>query len=260
MKLSISTCAFKFSAENFIKQAKSGLYMWTFTFPEVLHPKEAMRRWHTFTTRITRQWPLIGGVRVMEWHPGRDFVCFQGEIETASHGVHIHLLTDMRLSVDVVRTLSKGIFGRIHVIECKDLSEPARLANYLAKYLSKFMGNRPVSLKGARLWSNWGSWSDTKCKDVCYESGFTNFYTRLKWFCEYGNRYECEIWESPFFLAFEGFYKYWQLTQDKKDLFRALQTAKLFYKSLTREQFEGLDYFFQKQTRKYFPEKETQAF
>ena len=259
MPQTISSVAFKFSTENFIKAAKGDIFLWTFTFREVIHPKEAMKRWNTFSTRIKRYWPTLGGVRVTEWHPGKNWVWDDGELVRGSHGVHIHLVTDMFLPVHIVRAMTEGLFGRINVVRCDDVTEPARLANYLSKYLTKFMSDRPVCLKGARLWADWGSWRGIKCKDVEKVTPFTVFLKRLRWFCGVGNRYECRVCDDPEFRMFEGYYKHWEQTKTQSLLFNALQVARVYYMNLTSERIKELDYFFGEATI-IFPENENEPF
>lgn len=252
--------AAELSMEAFIIQNAPQIYLWTFTFEDALYPKVAMKGWGKFTKRIKRRFPTIGGVRVTEWHPGKIRVVINGEEERLSHGVHIHLITNLWLPVAVVRQLANDIFGRINVKFCDDLSEPRKLATYLSKYLKKEMRDRTLLLKGARLWANWGNWEGVKCKDVEYKTAFSSFYKRLKFFYEDGNRYELGMAGDPRFLAFEGFYKAYQTKKSKGALFKVFRTAREFFNSLSREEFEKLDYFFQEETRKFYPARPTAPF
>ncbi len=62
-----------------------------------------------------------------------------------SHGLHVHLVTNRFIDVNVALVLAKNAgWGRIHVQRI-----PMERAGYLAKYLSK---QRPECLKRWRLW------------------------------------------------------------------------------------------------------------
>lgn len=175
-----SVAAMRLSCEQLIANAvqeNREVYLWTFTFEDAVPPKVATRLWNNFSTRIKRKYPTVGGVRVFEWHPGR-VVADDGERH--SHGIHVHLITDQYLEVGVLRKLAKGLFGRIHVVQAKDLTDAGKLSGYLSKYLRKGFNDRPKCLKGARLWSNWGGWEGTRCKDVEGFSAYREFLRRIR--------------------------------------------------------------------------------
>jgi len=149
--------------------AKKSLFMWTFTFKDVLSIKDTRTRWNYLLTLIKREWPKLCGLRVFELHK--------------SHGLHVHLVTNRFIDVNVARMLAtKAGWGRIHVKRI-----PAERASYLAKYLSK---DRPECLKGWRLWAGFGAWEWTKVKDVIFDSPFSRIYRACKaWLNWTGNNH-----------------------------------------------------------------------
>ena len=157
--------AFLFSAQTLGKQP---LYMWTLTFKEVLDIKDTRKRWNYLLTLIKRRWPELCGLRVFELHK--------------RHGLHVHLVTNRFIDVNVVRLLAtKAGWGRIHVERI-----PAEKAAYLAKYLSK---GRPECFKGWRLWAGFGKWEYTRVKNVIYDSLFSRVYRACKeWLHWTGNK------------------------------------------------------------------------
>ena len=109
------------------------------------------------------------------------------------HGLHVHLVTNRFIDVNVVRALAlKAGWGRIHVKRI-----PAEKAEYLAKYLSK---DRPECLKGWRLWAGFGNWEWTKVKDVVFDSPFSRIYRACKeWLHWTGNK---DFYARSRFVAF----------------------------------------------------------
>jgi hypothetical protein len=105
------------------------------------------------------------GVRVFEMHPG-------SPPHFLSHGLHIHMVVDCFLPVDVVRAIStrKG-FGRINVKRI-----PASRALYVAKYLSK---PRCEAMKGMRLWSPVNFPEAHAVRDIVVESRWVDSYRFL---------------------------------------------------------------------------------
>lgn len=146
-----------------IQSFPESLYLWTFTFAQVIPLDQAKLRWMRLVSDpdgLKNAFPQLKGIRVFEMHPGT-----QGR----SHGLHIHLVCAQFLSVDVVRALStKKGFGRIHV---KKIDREAAL--YVAKYLSK---ERDEALKGARLWAPVGSFENVKVKNIIVNSDFNAAY------------------------------------------------------------------------------------
>jgi hypothetical protein len=99
-----------------------------------------------------------------------------------SHGLHVHLVTNRFIDVNVALVLAKKAgWGRIHVQRI-----PVERAGYLAKYLSK---QRPECLKRWRLLAGFGTWEWTKVRDVVFDSAFTRIYKACKEWLEWtGNK------------------------------------------------------------------------
>ncbi len=141
-----SRTAFEFSADRLAQQ---GLYMWTFTFKEVLSIRDTRKLWNHLLTLLKRKWPDLCGLRVFELHK--------------SHGLHVHLITNRYIRVEPARKLAiKAGWGRVHVVRAKPDA-----AKYLAKYLSKA---REPCFKGWRLWAGFGKWDWSRVKDILLES------------------------------------------------------------------------------------------
>jgi hypothetical protein len=162
--MSKSKAAFQFAAQTLGQQS---LFMWTFTFKEVLDIKDTRKRWNYLLTLLRRTWPKLAGLRVFELHD--------------THGLHVHLITNRWIDVNQARVLAKKAgWGRIHVMRT-----PPERASYLAKYLGK---ERPECFKGWRLWAGFGDWKWTKVKDVFFDCAFTRIYRACKaWLGWQGN-------------------------------------------------------------------------
>jgi len=144
--------AFLLSAERL---SERGLYMWTFTFKEVLAIKETRKRWNHLLTLMKRLWPDLCGLRVFELHE--------------YHGLHVHLVTNRFIDVNQCRKLAtKAGWGRVHVNRIS-----SERAAYLAKYLSK---ERPSCFKRWRLWAGFGKWEHTMVKDIELDSPKSRIY------------------------------------------------------------------------------------
>jgi hypothetical protein len=152
-----SKAAFVFASQTLGKQR---LYLWTFTFKELLAVKETRKRWNHLLTLLLRQWLNLQGLRVFELHQ--------------EHGLHVHLITNQFIDVNRARELAtRAGWGRIHVTPM-----PSEHAGYLAKYLSK---ERPECLYRWRLWAGFGkAWEWTKVKDVLRETLFSRVYRACK--------------------------------------------------------------------------------
>jgi hypothetical protein len=152
-----SKAAFLFSSRTLGKQQ---LYLWTFTFKDLLGIKETRKRWNHLLTLLLRTWPELQGLRVFELHQ--------------EHGLHVHLATNQFVDVNRARKLAtQAGWGRIHVARM-----PNEHAGYLAKYLSK---ERPECFKRWRLWAGFGAgWEWTKVKDVIRETLFSRVYRACK--------------------------------------------------------------------------------
>tara|TARA_B100000809_G_scaffold217497_1_gene223705 strand:+ start:1827 stop:2411 length:585 start_codon:yes stop_codon:yes gene_type:complete len=136
------------------------LFLWTFTFSDVLELRVAKAVWKRARQELSRS---IGfaGVRVFELHPG-------------GHGLHIHVVASRFYPVQAVRKIwSECYGGRLHV--CKlDYSR----RHYVAKYLQK--QGRCVALKGTRLWATFGGFKGVAVKMIQNMCGLSVWYRRLK--------------------------------------------------------------------------------
>src|SRR5438477_1748042 len=152
-----SKAAFLFASQALGKQR---LYLWTFTFKELLAVKETRKRWNYLLTLLLRTWPELQGLRVFELHE--------------EHGLHVHLVTNQFIDVNRARELAlRAGWGRIHVTRM-----PSEHVGYLSKYLSK---ERPECLYRWRLWAGFGKdWEWTKVKDVIRETLFSRIYRACK--------------------------------------------------------------------------------
>jgi hypothetical protein len=152
-----SKAAFLFASQTLGKQR---LYLWTFTFKELLAVKETRKRWNHLLTLLLRQWPELQGLRVFELHQ--------------DHGLHVHLVTNQFIDVNRARVLAtQAGWGRIHVTPM-----PSEHSGYLAKYLPK---ERPECLYRWRLWAGFGKgWQWTKVKDLVRETLFSRIYRACK--------------------------------------------------------------------------------
>lgn len=163
--MSKSKAAFLFASKTLGQQE---LFLWTFTFKEVLSVKDTRKRWNHLLTLILRKWPNLQGLRVFELHE--------------EHGLHVHLLTNQFIDVNSARELAQQAgWGRIHVRRAA-----IEQTGYLAKYLSK---ERPECLKRWRLWAGFGAgWEWTKVKDVIYETIFSKIYRSCKEWKQWSGR------------------------------------------------------------------------
>jgi hypothetical protein len=75
--------AFLFASQTLGKQK---LFLWHFTFREVLAVKETRKHWNHFLTILQREWPNLQGLRVFELHE--------------EHGLHVHLITNRFIEVN----------------------------------------------------------------------------------------------------------------------------------------------------------------
>lgn len=168
-----SKAAFLFASQTL---GKEKLFLWTFTFRELLAVKETRKRWNHLLTLLLREWPSLHGLRVFELHE--------------EHGLHVHLVTNQFIDVNRARELAgQAGWGRIHVTPM-----PSERAGYLAKYLSK---ERPECLHRWHLWAGFGKgWEWTKVKDVVRETLFSRIYRACKeWQNWQGRKYFFERME-----------------------------------------------------------------
>ena len=81
-----SKAAFLFASRTLGKQQ---LYLWTFTFAEVLPVKATRKKWNHLLTLLLRTWGTLQGLRVFELHK--------------THGLHVHLVTNRFIDVNQAR-------------------------------------------------------------------------------------------------------------------------------------------------------------
>jgi hypothetical protein len=162
----------RFAFDCSVDQLAAGsqwLYLWTFTFPEVLDVAVARKRWSRFLEAFSNWRRRAGrnvdlrGLRVFELHP-------------KGHGLHIHVLNCSFWGVDSVRHLSQlpsvgG--GRLHVKRI-----PVSRALYAGKYLRK--SGRPGCFHRVRMWAGFGGFDYCRVRDVQVESNWTRTYAALK--------------------------------------------------------------------------------
>jgi hypothetical protein len=159
--------------------------MYTFTFAEDLDFKEASRRWNSFNTRVLSKRYDGHWIKTLEltkrgrphFHwighvPGIRVGCVMGAVARKSRSggilattggipgagaspVKLHvqcsgpvLAEERHFFASELRKYGFGTWNDISPIKADD---PARAAQYAAKYVVKTFGNRPESLKGARL-------------------------------------------------------------------------------------------------------------
>jgi len=137
--------AFKLTVTRFFAKHKR-IYLWTFTFADVVSLDESSRRWALLRDELVRRFGLEF-IRVLERHQ-------------SDHGVHWHALIPRWFPVRVMRRVAKRCgFGRIH---CLQQVPSARF--YLAKHFAKT--KRGSLLSGRRLWATCGIKRDdpTRCK------------------------------------------------------------------------------------------------
>lgn len=155
-----SSAAFQFTAANLFQRGFK-VYLWTFTFAEVVADWEGSKRFSKLINHLQKNFNdcTWGGVRVVELHK--------------EHGVHYHALINRRLPIDIVRRLALSYgFGRIHVCRAGRHS-----VGYLAKYLSKRQG-RTFTQKGnhGRKWASFGKgFQKVRVRDIEFECPMWEF-------------------------------------------------------------------------------------
>jgi len=141
--------AFITSCKVFFEQNPK-VYLWTLTFREVQADWRAQRAFHEFIKKfMLLEGRLIRGLRVAELHK--------------EHGIHYHMLVNVRMNIHIVRRLAKPFgFGRIGVKRCD-----AGTGMYLAKYLTK-----QDRIPNIKRWGSIGGQFTVKTKDVEIDSLF----------------------------------------------------------------------------------------
>lgn len=142
------------------------VYYWTFTFREAHSYWRYSLKWRWLMKRLVYcgagkrgegLYPGLCGIRVTEVHPAE-----------FSHGLHWHMICNMRLDVGVINRLAEPIgLGYCWVDKVRN---PVALGNYLKKYLGKV---GPKLLRGMRKWDTFGGFTSNKVNDVVLDSIFT---------------------------------------------------------------------------------------
>lgn len=147
-----SRAAFHLTATGMFLKGK--VYFWTITFCTLHSDWECSQQFSKFLNHLRKRlgggW---GGVRVAELH--------------REHGVHFHMLLNVRIPVDIVREIGEhyGI-GRIHACVA-DISS----AKYMAKYLSKQRsGPKTKSGRNMRRWAAFGDIERVKVSNIINDS------------------------------------------------------------------------------------------
>lgn len=142
--------AFTFTAER-LAAWYPRIYFWTLTFREVpYNDVRAMSDWALFRRRLCHRYPSLKGVRVCELHK--------------SHGIHFHLLLNLRISLDDMNKLGHPLgLGRMSVSEADK-----NCIGYLAKYLTKQYRNE-FDFGGRRRWGTIGGFKPCRVRDVVFE-------------------------------------------------------------------------------------------
>lgn len=147
-----SQLACRWSCERLFEYYEK-VYLWTFTLEKAMPSWWIGPTWHRLLADVTNYYGKFHGVRVFEWHK--------------THGLHVHVLLNVRVSVHVVRRLAKKYgFGRIHVTVA-DANAP----RYLTKYLGKDYGRIPHA---GRSWQSIGG-RGVRCRHIVHDS------TRSRW-------------------------------------------------------------------------------
>ena len=172
-----SKLACQYNIGNLAK-GRDYLYLWTFTFPDVVSYRHGADRWMKAQRDLVRSAEFYG-VRVYEIHPG-------------GHGLHIHVVTNRRFDVRVIRGIcEKHGFGRINVVRI-----PVDRGKYISKYITK---SRDLIYKGCRVWAVIGKkFFDvyTRVSDIVHESGVKDVYDLLYEYCEKSSRlFRLRLWE-----------------------------------------------------------------
>lgn len=138
--------AFRCNVELLFERS-ARVYMWTFTFVEVIPSWWALSAWDKLKTALRLYYGRIQGIRVTELHK--------------EHGVHFHVLINKRMSVQAVRRIGARYgFGRIHVTRAD-----VGAGKYLAKYLTK----EEALPTAGRKWATFGM-DGTRVRDIQVDS------------------------------------------------------------------------------------------
>lgn len=150
-----SRFAFEASCRRLWEESGGKVFFWTLTFEKHDGDEAAFASWAYFRQAMKREFGEVGGLRVVEVHPGND------RLVRPSHGLHFHFLITRRLAFHLVQRVAMRCgFGEVAwVRQCETVEE----CFYLGKYLSKAQDGLP---KGTRRWQAWGGFKGSKVKDI----------------------------------------------------------------------------------------------
>jgi hypothetical protein len=92
-----SKSAFLFSSG---KLGTERLFLWTFTFKELLGVKDTRKRWNRLLTAMKRTWPELQGIRVFEMHK-RHRCCWEFAV-SMEVGKHERVISISCLSLSTI--------------------------------------------------------------------------------------------------------------------------------------------------------------
>lgn len=145
-----STAAFRMSCEELFERNRK-VFFWTFTWPDAMPHWCYSRSWERFIDCLRRRYTSneFQALRVWEKHP-------QG------HGLHVHMLCNERLGVNMVRRIAVH-FGLGRVLHARRARHADSL--YMSKYLSKDLG-----VTGLRMWAKIGKWQHCPKNELKFDS------------------------------------------------------------------------------------------
>ena len=161
-----SKLAFDLSVERLAECGR--MFLWTFTFAEVLDHAESFKRWNRLNVALSRTMKKHSApaLRVCEVHPGETWP--DGTV--VGHGLHFHVLFVGFVPVQMMRRVATRCgFGRIHV-------DPDPITADRAKYCGKYLGKREFKVKGRRMWAAIRGFDNVKCKDLRAEGEHVEIY------------------------------------------------------------------------------------
>jgi len=138
-----SKAAFLFASQTLGKQR---LFLWTFTFKDLLAVKETRKRWNHLLTLLVRTWPQLQGLRVFELHE--------------EHGLHVHLVTNQ--FIDVNRARAAGNASGMGSNSRHEHEERARRISCKVSFKRAVGMSVSVATLG-RIWSRLGMDEGERC-------------------------------------------------------------------------------------------------
>ena len=145
--MSASLAAYSVAMADLFASSPS-CYFWTFTFAETQPIWRATPAWSSLQRQLFDWFGRFQGVRVAEMHK--------------DHGLHFHVVINVRLPVAVVRRLAARYgFGRIEVQTVRSQKGTTR---YLVEYLAK---GESLPCRGMRRWTRLGGIGEPVKNFVC---------------------------------------------------------------------------------------------